>query len=47
MRGKEAARRASGEEAQENTEDGGQEASGVYSSIGVWLLPTAGFRGSR
>ena len=47
MRGKEAARRAGGKEAQENTENGGQEASFVHSSIGDWLLPAAGIRGSR
>ena len=47
MRGKEAARRAGGAEAQENAEDGGQEASDVHRSVGVGLLPTASFGGGR
>ena len=48
-RGKEAAQSAGGVKAQNNTEDGGQEANGVHSSavVGVWRLPNASFRGGR
>ena len=47
MRGKEAARSASGAEAQEKAEDDGQEASDVHRRVGVGLLPAASFGGGR
>ena len=47
MRGKDAARNASGQKAQENAEDGGQKASGVYGGVGVGKLPTSSVGGSR
>ena len=47
MRGKDAARSASGAEAQEKAEDDGQEASDVHRRVGVGLLPAVSFGGSR